>query len=379
MMKRGLAVLGLGLALSGCALWSSDKGPQPSPLPVFQPSAEVKLDWRARVSAAADAVLRPAVVGDSVFAAGADGAISRFNKGQEVWRAKEAKGITSGVVSDGQIVVVGATSGELVAYDANTGAQRWRYAAGGDVMGAPFITDDLVIARIGDNQIVAVGRSDGKRRWVYQRVQAVLSLRTYSGFARAGDLLIAGFPGGKLMALTLAGGFPRWEATVAVPRGSNELERMADVVGDPVVQGDVVCVAAFQGRVACVDAASGVVRWTRDFSSAVGVDVDAKNVYVTDELGDVLALELGSGATVWKQDKLIRRGVGRPLVVGTRIAVADSFGWVHLLSPLNGGFLANYQLDDSGAAAPMSRFGGDGRSWIAQTRNGSVYALSLAK
>lgn len=372
---RRLVPLVFLLGLSGCASWwSSDKGPKPAALVEFQPSVRLEVQWRGRVGADGEAVLRPAVVGDNVYAAGADGVLVRFDKGREVWRSKSEAKLAGGVAADNELVLVGTAGGEVIAYGAERGERRWRYAAGGEVLGAPLITDALVVVRVGDSQLVALDRADGKRRWIYQRSQAALSLRTYSGLTRAGDLLLAGFPGGKLMALTLSGGFPRWEASVATPKGSNELERMADVVGDPVVRDGVACVAAYQGRVACVDVASGVVRWTRDLSSASGVDFDARHVYVSDENGSVHAFELSSGATAWKQDKLSYRGVGRPLALGKEIAVADAQGWIHLLAADDGRFVGRLQLDSSGVRAPMVLT--PTSQWVVQTREGGINVLS---
>ena len=68
-----------------------------------------------------------------------------------------------------------------------------------------------------------------------------------------GALLFLGFPGGRLSALNVATGTLRWDASVAVPKGATELERVADVVGTPVVSGREVCAAAFQGRAGCFD------------------------------------------------------------------------------------------------------------------------------
>ncbi|HEX5126632.1 MAG TPA: outer membrane protein assembly factor BamB [Rhodocyclaceae bacterium] len=361
--------------LSGCFLWSSsDKGPKPTPLTDIQSSIDLKVLWHERASSLNDAVLRPAVVGDSVYAAGQDGALVRLDNGKETWRIKAARTLSGGVASDGSIVVVGSATGELLAFNADKGNQRWHVDVGGEVVGAPLIVNGMVIVRVGDNQLLAYDQADGKRRWIYQRVQAPLSLRSYSGFARSNDLLLAGFSGGKLMALTLSGGFPRWEATVALPRGSNELERMADVVGDPALQGDSVCVAAFQGRVACVDKNNGVVLWTRDIPSSVGVDVDDKFVYVTDDAGAVYALDISTGGTAWKQDKLLYRGVGRPLAIGNYVAVGDAQGWVHLLDKRDGRFAARVRLDSSGVAAPLAKLT---TGFVAQTRDGSVYALAM--
>ena len=84
-------------------------------------------------------------------------------------------------------------------------------------------------------------------------------------------LALAGFPGGKLVAIALTNGAARWEGTVALPRGATELERVTDVVGQLAVLGHEVCAAAYQGHVTCFDMRSGNTIWSRELSSVTGV------------------------------------------------------------------------------------------------------------
>ncbi|MDB5888051.1 MAG: outer membrane protein assembly factor BamB [Rhodocyclales bacterium] len=366
----------VGTMLNACFLWSEAPGPKPSPLPNLSGTVKLHSDWQKSMGALTPTVLRPAVVGISVFAASADGTLARFENGREIWSIRAAKALSGGVAANGKLVVVAGAGGELLAFDSLQGKPLWHTQLSGEVSGLPLIADDIVVVRVGDNLVLAFNTADGKQRWIYQRTQSSLTLRAYAGFGRVGDTVLAGFSGGKLVSLSQGGGFPRWEATVALPRGSNELERMTDLVGEPVVRGDTVCVAAYQARVACVDATQGSVRWTRDIGSSVGADADDKTLYVTDTSGAVHALDIASGATLWKQDKLAWRGVGRPLVIGDYVAVADTLGYVHLLDRKEGRFMGRLDVDSSGIAAPMALLG---KGFILQARDGTVHLISLAE
>ena len=154
--------------------------------------------------------------------------------------------------------------------------------------------------------------------------------------------MYAGFSGGKLVAVALSNGAQRWEATVALPKGANELERIADVVGAPALQGREVCAAAYQGRVACFEADSGKAIWARDLSSITGVSVDARYAFVADERGTVHAFDRSNGATVWKQEKLAHRQLSLPLASGATVAVGDFEGEIHFLSRESGDFVARF-------------------------------------
>jgi outer membrane protein assembly factor BamB len=108
-------------------------------------------------------------------------------------------------------------------------------------------------------------------------------------------------------------------------------------------------------------------------SSSAGLDIDNRYVYVTDDKGAVHALDRNSGASIWKQDKLSRRGVSRPLALGGgRVAVADYQGMVHLLRQEDGAFAARATTDGSAIRAEPVRIGG---GILVQTANGGLYAL----
>jgi outer membrane protein assembly factor BamB len=222
--------------------------------------------------------------------------------------------------------------------------------------------------------VFAFGEDDGKRRWVYQRAPASLIVRSAAGMTIVGDTAFAGFSGGKLAAIALANGGVRWESTVAVPKGATELERVTDVVGDPVVQGREVCAAAYQGRVACFETASGRQLWTRELSSLTGVSLDARYAFVSDDRGGVHALDRSNGRSVWKQDKLTNRQLSLPGSAGAAVAVGDFEGYVHFLSRDSGAFVARYASGGGAVRAAPVRLPS---SVLVQTQDGTLVALAL--
>ena len=378
---RFVIPLSLAVALVGCSTmekmnpvnwFSSAPKVKPAELEAISSSATLATLWQASVGSAGGYVLTPAVVGSSVYAAAQDGTLARFDNGGQAWRINAGQPISGGVGADGRLVVVATAKGEVLAFD-STGKALWKGRVTSEVLAAPQIAEDLVLVRSGDNRIFGLDAADGKRKWVYQRSTPALSLRSNVSVTVAGKAALAGFPGGKLVAIALNNGAAIWEATVAMPKGATELERVSDVTSAPVVAGREVCAAAYQGRIACFDLATGNHLWSRDMSSAAGVDVDARNIYVTDEKGAVHALDRANGATVWKQDKLFMRQVSRPVALANHVAVGDYQGVVHLLRRDNGSFAARYNTDSSGIAAEPQRLE---RGFLMQTRNGGLYALS---
>lgn len=349
---------------------------KPAPLVAIQATTQPRIVWRGDVGPAERTMFFPAVTGNIVYAAGSTGQIVGFDTrtGNAVARMNAAQRLSSGVGASGSLIVVGTGKGEVLALD-SSGKQLWKVQLPGEVLAPPAVEGTLIVARVGDGRIYGLDTAEGKRRWVYQRSTPPLSLRNHGGVVLERGALFAGFPGGRLVALAAATGNVGWDSVVALPRGTTELERVSDVMGLPVVDGDRVCAVAYQGRVACFDTQSGTTIWARDMSSIAGMDADHRGAYITDDKNAVIALDKSNGASLWKQDKLFGRGVSAPLAFGRFVAVGDFEGYVHLLSREDGSFAGRIATDGSPIGAPPIAL--DANTILVQTRNGGVFAISV--
>jgi outer membrane protein assembly factor BamB len=388
MRRRFLPLLAAAGMLSACSSmptlpsvnpvdwFGGSSGPKPAELPALTNPQLVKVLWSARVGAAEGYFFSPVLIGDGVYAAARDGTVARLDaaSGQAKWRVSVGKRISSGVGSDGTLVVVAADDGEVFALDALGGVVKWRSRVSSEVLAQPKVSDGVVLVRSADSKIFAFGIEDGKRRWVYQRPAAALIVRSPVGVTALQGSAYAGFSGGKLVAISLANGVPRWEATVAQAKGATELERVTDIVGDPSVQGREVCAAAYQGRVACYDAQNGNQIWSREMSTLTGVSFDARYAFVSDDKGAVHALDRANGRSVWKQDRLAFRQLTLPLPLGTEVAFGDMQGYVHFMARESGAFVARLATDGSPIRAAPIRLP---EGFLVQTQSGGLYALTL--
>lgn len=369
---RKVVVAGV-VMLAGCF---GSSGPKMADLPELSANIQVRTLWTASVGEAGDAVFFPVVAVGAVYAAAKGGTVARFeaSTGREVWRVDVGHSLSGGVGSDGSLVAVGTIDGEVIALDAGSGQKRWLARVSSEVLAAPVVTGDLVVVRSADSRLFALDAKDGKRRWLYQRSSPTLSIRSPAGMLVDRGFLFAGFPGGKLVSLSLANGAARWEATVALPHGTTELERITDVVGLPAVAEREVCAVAYQGRVGCFDASSGNPLWSREMSSSAGLALDARYVFVSDDKGAVQTLDRAGGTSIWKQDRLFLRRLTAPLPLGKEIAVGDVEGYVHFLSRETGALVGRFATDGSAISAPLIPLD-DG--FLVQTRAGDLYALSV--
>jgi outer membrane protein assembly factor BamB len=375
-----LAGLGMAVVLAGCSSLNpfakkTEPRNTPAALVDFKQTQSIRTAWTASVGSAGPYQFSPAYANGNLFAAAADGTLTRINaaNGQTLWRINAGAKLTAGVGSDGSTIVVSGEKGVLLAFDVD-GKPRWKAQASSEVLSAPAVGQGLVVVRSVDNRIAAFDVESGARRWVVQRNAPPLILRTAPGIAIANMTAFVAMPGGRLAALTLSNGGPRWEVTVGDPRGTTELERVADVSGVPAIFGRDVCAVAYQGRVACFDLVTGQARWAKELSSDVGLGMDERFVFAADEHGVVSAFARESGSGIWRNNKLANRGLSTPISFGRTVVVGDAQGYVHFLSREDGSFLARMTTDGS-AILPMSPLVA-GSNVIFQTKAGTVVALA---
>jgi outer membrane protein assembly factor BamB len=344
----------------------------PTPLTPIEAKVTPRAVWSASVGKSKGFNLRPAIDQGKVYAAAADGTVTVVaeDTGKQLERFDTQKPIAGGLeVADGRIFA-GTMKGEVLALDAG-GKSLWTAKVAGEVIAPASVSRNIAVVRTADGRIFAYAIADGRRLWVYQRPTPSLLLRSSAGVLAVGGDVVAGYPNGKLVALDLDDGKLTWEATVALPKGSTELERIADVAGLPVIDGSNVCAGAFQGKVACFDISTRNAVWSRDISTARALVTDAKNLYVVDDTGSVQALDKRGGSSVWKQDKLKYRQLTAPVVFDGRVIVGDGYGYLHVLSPDDGALIGRLAIDGSPVVALVPGLS----ALFAQTAGGSLVAV----
>ncbi len=348
----------------------------PAELNEIKATITPKVVWKAQLGKAEQFDFLPATADGAVYAASAEGDVFKFDAatGKQAWKVNAGEKLSGGVGLGGKLVLVGSSSGYVIAHDLS-GKLLWKSKVSSEVLSAPQVSGETVVVRCGDSRIFGLNTLDGKRKWVYERTTPALSLRSSAGVVVDSGAAYAGFAGGKLIALRVEDGKVIWEASVAQPKGTTEIERIADITSLPVVDGSVIYAVAYQGKISAIDRASGRIGWNRDISSYTGINADDGRVYVSHATGSVYSLDYASGKTFWRQGDLLNRQLSAPLPMGGVIALGDVEGYIHLLDREDGSFSGRLQLEKSPVMPQLVALGTNGL--LAQTRDGGLYAISL--
>jgi len=351
------------ILLSGCGTVKNmfgggeDNTIPPTPLVEIETLAEIIKLWSTNTGKGSSKQylkLTPSHIQGKVFVADVRGNLAAIDAttGNTLWENDADMNITGGPGSSDTLTLVGSEDGDVLAYASESGEFLWQAKVSSEILAAPQEAYGVVVIRTIDGKIFGLDANDGNRLWVYDRTVPALTLRGTSNPVITGDIVIAGFDGGRISAIELHTGKLIWETSVSLASGRSQLERMVDIDSEPVIIGSDIYVATFQGRLASVALEDGRITWTRDISSYAGLTVDENNIYITDDQSYIWALERSTGNSVWKQENLFARRVTAPATIGELVVVGDLEGYLHWMDKSNGEFVARTQFSKNPIIAP---------------------------
>jgi outer membrane protein assembly factor BamB len=366
---RVFAAVAVAVVLVACS--SKPERPKPAELAPSAALIGVRQAWTARVGEVTFP-LQAQISGNTLAVAGGDGTVALLDaaSGRDIWRASAGAPLSAGVGSDGKVAAVVTTANDVVALA--DGKVLWRQKLPAQVYAAPLVAGARVFVLAADRSVTAFDGQTGRRLWAQQRPGEPLILRQAGVILAAGDTLVVG-QAGRLVGMNPINGSARWDAPIATPRGTNDIERLVDLVAGISRLGDSICVRAFQASVGCVNTARGAVQWTKPANAAVGVHGDDRHVYGTESDGKVVAWRRADGERAWTTDRLQYRTLTAPLALGRSVVIGDSTGLVHLLSREDGTPLNRLSTDGSPIVAAPVLAGG---TLVVITKNGGVFGYA---
>lgn len=359
-----VAMLGL---LAACA---GPEKPKPKDLGPNAALIGIRQAWSTSVGAV-HFPLQVQVVGDAVYVAGSEGVVAAIDArtGADVWRVVLKTELSAGVGADARYAAVVSRENELITLSA--GRVVWRQRLAASTLTAPLVAGDRVFVVSADRSVSAFDAATGRKLWQQQRSGDALVLSQAGILTAVADTLVTGF-GGRLVGMNPNTGVVRWEAVVASSRGTNEVERLVDLVSGFSRHGESMCVRAFQSAVACVDATRGSVLWSKPATGATGVHGDSTMVLGTEADGRLRTWRFSDGEPMWTSDRLRYRILSAPLLVGRSVVVGDEQGIVHFLSREEGDPQNRLPTDGSPVlAGPVLA----GQTVLAVTQRGGVFGF----
>lgn len=352
---------------------SSTSTPKPAELGANPARIGIKQVWTVKLGKAVPASMQTRVQANQVYAASSDGVVASVDArtGAESWRIKLDSGVVAGIGGNEKHLALITRENELIVLLSDSGKEIWRQRLTGLSLTTPLVAGERVFTLTSDKTVSAFDLTTGRKIWSQQRTGEALLLGQSSILTAVGNTLVVGL-GGHMVGMNPGNGNVSWDVTVANSRGTNEVERLVDIVAGFSRLGDQLCLRSYQASVSCMDAASGTLLWSKPANGSAGVSGDASLLVTPESNGRVIALNRSNGERVWTSESLSLRELSSPLMLGRSIVIADSSGWIHFVSREDGSLLDRVKIEESGiAAAPVMA----GKTLVVAGRLGTMYGF----
>ncbi|MGC6511704.1 MAG: PQQ-binding-like beta-propeller repeat protein [Parvibaculales bacterium] len=312
----------------------------------------------------------PLVAGDRVFALGADLEIVALDAqtGKRLWRtdlsprkSEIEDGFGGGIAfADGQLFAV-TGFGEVMAIDALTGTVSWRVQTPIPFRTAPTVSDGRIFAVSHDNQLQVFSTDDGARVWNQTAILEPATILSATSPAVAGDLVVAGFTSGEVLAMRTNNGLVNWSDSLTRARQLTPLSDLAAVIGRPVIDRDRVFAVSHGGRMVSIDLRSGERVWMSEITSIETPWIAGDNIFVVTIDAEVVCLSRNQGRVRWvKQLEKYEDGDfdepiswSGPVLASDRLILGNSLGEVVTLSPYTGEIISTIDVGDPVEVTPV--------------------------
>lgn len=342
-------------------------------------SPHMQVAWTNKAVSKQDLYLKltPHVTGNEIYVADSKGNLSALEKetGKTLWHRKTGQKYIAGPMVSDNLVLVSTNKATILAFDKSNGNLRWQAKVPSRIAAPANGADGVVLVHTIDGTISAFNAQNGESLWQVEQSTPSLSLHFGSMPVVSGKTVITGLSNGKVVAINLHNGMIEWERALAVPRGRSELQRMVDIVADPIVIGQTVYAINYQGKLAALNVMTGEMMWERELSSYQNMISSEKALYLTDTDHNLWAIDRHNGMTLWKQNALKERYITGPALVNDVLAVADREGYLHFVNQENGQLLGREKIN--GKIVQMPTAFAD--KLLVSTNKGKLTALRVAR
>jgi outer membrane protein assembly factor BamB len=318
---------------------------EPNPLTNINNYLNFNLVWESNIGDHDGSEFQFVLEDNFVVAATSDGTIKKINisNGNTVWEKEINATIMSGIGGDLKRLVFVSEDGYLWCLNEN-GDAIWKTYIDGEVYVPPEIFEGKIYVRVGNYEILQVELLQGNINWKFKKPGPALTFKGTSPVSYDRELIYAGFPSSKLIAIHADSGAYVWERTISEIKGNSEIERLNDILSKAYISGPVIYAISTNGDIAAINRQSGNILWTRMLSSSLDLNSDGYDVFVVHKSGSIYSLDKTNGVTKWRQADLRNRRLTRAAIVQDNIVVADFEGYFHFLDITDGMIRGRIQM-----------------------------------
>ncbi len=345
------------------------------------------VDWKVDIGSASERAKLtspPIVVADRVYVVDAEARVSSINAdtGAQIWRTELTPdiderfrvrdifrgpkasqiGFGGGVAFDQGRLFVTSGFGFVAALDAISGEELWRHETSAPVRTPPTAFRGRVYLTTNTNEFIALEQETGEKAWTFQSFEEPARFLSSASPAAAGDLVVAPFSSGEVVAFIADSGRAVWNETLVQQTRLTALAMLNDIAGSPVIDRGLVYVVSHGGTLEAIDIRSGQPVWQVAIASLQMPWVAGDFIYVVSIDGELACVSRNDGGVIWvtqlQRYRNEKKRKGRiawagPVLAGDHLVLVSSEGEIVKVNPTDGELIATEDFGSGAMIAPV--------------------------
>lgn len=313
----------------------------------------------------------PVVGNGKLFVVDTDGVIHAFDAqgGSRLWTHRmevgnklENSAFGGGVsYAEGRLYATNGV-GEVMALNAQDGAEIWKVQPAGPLRGSPTIAFNSVYVMTQDNQIFALNSVDGELQWQESGSATQAGVFGVAAPAAGQGTVIAGYSSGELTAYRYENGRSLWSDALARTSISTEVGSLTDIDADPIIEQGRVYALGQGGRMAAYELVTGQRIWELNLAGISTPAIAGEWIFTLTDDSRLLAIARSTGKIRWitqlqrykdEEDKKGQVFWTGPVLAGNNLWVASSRGALFKVSVGEGSSMLYRDLDAAVSLPPV--------------------------
>jgi len=347
--------------------------------------------------------LSPVIADGRGFVVDAESKVSAFDEetGKQLWRTAltqdvaekfrirevlqrpkaSDKGFGGGVSYENGKVFVTSGFGFIAALDAEDGEKLWLTETELPIRTPPTAYRGNVYLTTITNDFQAFDQANGEKLWNHQSFEEAARILSSSSPAASGDLVVAPFSSGEVVAFQADNGRAVWRDSLTRNSQLTSLSTLNDIAGSPVIDRGLVYAVSHAGQLVAIDIRSGQRVWEVSVTGLQMPWVAGDFIYLISVDSELVCVSREHGAIVWVTElpkhvkpkkKKNRISWAGPVLAGDHLVLVSTHGQLVKITPDDGTLVATKKISGGSVVPPVVA----GEKLFVLTEKGKLLAMN---
>ena len=285
----------------------------------------------------------PIAVQGQVYTIDAEGTVTAtaLKSGQILWQTEtipseeRTQPFGGGLAFEAGKIYAATANAQVLCLDATQGKILWRVSTSGPIRTGPTVKDGRVFVVTINNQLETFEASSGKLLWTHTGIIESAGLLGGGSPAVHEGVVVVPYSSGEVFALRVENGYPLWSESLSHSRRLDSLSSLSHIKARPIIDRNLVFLIGHSGNMSALNLRNGQTVWSKEIGGIRTPALAGDFLFMVTNENNLVCLKKDTGQILWTQklpsyvnperqeNKILWAG---PIIANNQLVLAGSHG-----------------------------------------------------